>query len=233
MIKRVLNRLLLTKSRLTSNPFDKNSKYSQYFSSFNSELKALTNKNLEPHFKLRFREISEIVEKYDVKTIVEIGTGRTTFIFNIISGVRCVSVEQDKKWFETLDGLLKKSGVNAEICVSSVSEYKNGARFNELPPIAPDLLYIDAPYFKKDGNNKGFDTFTGKPAYYDFETYFLRNVFPKVIMIQGRTDTADAILNSNFANKYDFVGGFVFCVQRKKYLSSLRFSRHSIFTLKQ
>jgi hypothetical protein len=232
MLKKILNRLYFTKSQLISNPFLQNETYSTYFVGFNDSLKKLTDTKLEPLYKLRFYEIYNIVKKHNIKSIVEMGSGRTTFVFNIIQNVKCVSIEQDKNWFNTIDGLLKTSGINAEISVSSVSEYENGARFDELPNLEPDLLYIDAPYFRKEGQKKGFATHTGKAAYYDFETFFSRGVFPKVIMIEGRTDTADAILKSEFSNKYDFVGEFTYCIQRKKYLSSLTFSRHSIFTLK-
>jgi len=232
IINKLLTKMFYYKSRVTRNPFEQNLIFSKHFSFFNAELKSLTNTKLEPHFKLRCTEIYDIVEKYDVKTIVEIGTGRTTFLFNIISGVNCISVEQDKGWFEIIDRVLRKHSLNAEIFLSSVSAYKNGARFDELPFVEPDLLYIDAPYFQKDEQKKGFETFTGKPAYYDFETYFARGVFPKIIMIEGRTDTADEILNSDFSSKYNFEGEFIFCVQRKRYFSSIKLLRHSVFVLK-
>jgi len=97
--------------------------------------------------------------------------------------VYSVSVEQDQKWLKTIDNLLNQFGINANINSSSVSEYKNGAKFDELPVLEPDLLYIDAPYFKQKGNSKwgGFETYTGKAAYYDFES-FLKKIFSQKLL---------------------------------------------------
>ena len=138
IIKKVFVKLFYYKSQMTRNPFEQNLTFSKHFSFFNAELQSLTNTKLETKFKLRCREIYDIVDKYDVKTIVEIGTGRTTFLFNIISGVNCISVEQDKRWFEIIDRILRKHSLHAEIILSSVSAYKNGASFDELPFVEPD-----------------------------------------------------------------------------------------------
>lgn len=234
MLNRILKRLFIFKSVITFDPFIGNKKYKSLFKKFNNQLQERTNTKLDRYYKLRFHEINSIIRKYKIQNVLELGTGRTTFIFNIIPGVQCVSVEQDQKWLKTIDNLLNQFGINANINSSSVSEYKNGAKFDELPVLEPDLLYIDAPYFKKKGNSKwgGFETYTGKAAYYDFESFFKKDIFPKIIMIEGRTDTADAILSTDFSKKYDFIGEFIYCIQRKKYLSSLNFSRHSIFILK-
>tara|TARA_Y100000991_G_C21895662_1_gene315751 strand:- start:189 stop:896 length:708 start_codon:yes stop_codon:yes gene_type:complete len=235
MLNRILKRLFIIKSKIIFNPFISNKKYQSFFKKFNYQLEEKTNTKLERYYKLRFHEINSVICKYKIKNVLELGTGRTTFIFNIIPSVKCVSVEQDQKWLKTIDNLLNQFGITANINLSSVSEYKNGAKFDELPIIEPDLLYIDAPYFKKKGNSKwgGFNTYTGKAAYYDFESFFEKNIFPKIIMIEGRTDTADAILSTDFSKKYDFIGEFIYCIQRKKYLPSLNFSRHSIFILKR
>ena len=93
------------------------------------------------------------------------------------------------------------------------------------------MLYIDGPYIKAK-SKQSFDTFTGKAAYYDFETLFSRGLFPRIIMIEGRTNTADAICSSVHASKYIFHGEFIHSVERGRWLSACRFQRHSIFIRK-
>ena len=88
------------------------------------------------------------------------------------------------------------------------------------------MLYIDGPAIERI---RKFDTYTGKEAHYDFETLFSRGIFPKVIMIEGRTDTADAINDSVHSKKYKFYGEFSHSIERKRWVSALRFQRHSIF----
>ena len=77
-------------------------------------------------------------------------------------------------------------------------------------------------------NNKKFNTYTGKACFYDFETFFKNNIFPKLIMVDGRTDTVDEILKAT-KNKYKFIPETIFSIERNKLFSSLFLSRHSLF----
>lgn len=228
-IYKILCKLFYLRSFIANNPLKAHPTELAKFHAFNDGLRKKTNTQLEHNFHYRFADIQRVVNKYDIRNIVEIGTGRTTFFFNALPGIRCISIEQDESWMKIVDELLTAAGMNAEIYLSSVSAYRNGAKFDNLPELYPELLYIDAPYFCNNGGKKGFSTYTGKPAFYDFETILSRGVRPKVIMIEGRTDTADAMLMSEFSKEYTFTGEFIYCVQREKYLSSMRFARHSLF----
>lgn len=228
-LEKILVKLYFWKAAITRNPMRANHDIFDKFVEFNSKLSHQTGTKLEPQFDLRCREIFDIVEKFGVKHVVELGTGRTTFVFNVIPNVKCVSVEQDPLWLTTIKAIFAEIKIDAEIVGASVYEYKQGARFDDLPPGRPCLLYIDAPYIRREDGKKKFDTFSGKPAYYDFETYIERGLLPRVIMIEGRTDTADAILSSKISKSYRFFGEFSFCIQRKKYFSCMRLLRHSVF----
>jgi hypothetical protein len=99
-----------------------------------------------------------------------------------------------------------------------VESYKNGGRFVSLENEKCDLLYIDGPYLNRAGGK--FATYTGKPVYYDFER-ILENYLPKVIMVEGRTDTVEEILNSHYAKNYDFCGELTWALERNRYLMPL------------
>lgn len=231
LLSKILLKIFFLKSKNCKDPFLRNRIYQQNFHKFNQSLAKKTSTLLEPHYRLRFAEILELVEKYDIKNVVEAGSGRSTFIFNSLSDIETLSLEQDKDWLRTIDPLLNDAGIKAKFSLSKVSPYKHGARFESVPDVKPDLLYIDGPYYKNHNGEK-FATHTGKAAYYDFETFFDRGIFPKVIMIEGRTDTADAILESSHADKYTFSGEFIYYLQREKFLPALSFRRHSVFIRK-
>ncbi|HRE15471.1 MAG TPA: hypothetical protein PLW86_00170, partial [Rhodocyclaceae bacterium] len=87
----------------------------------------------------------------------------------------------------------------------------------------------DGPYINRSSGK--FATRTGKPIYYDYEHVFEAGL-PKIIMVEGRTDTVDAILASPHAREYDFHGELTWALERGRYLHALRLSRHSIFIRK-
>ena len=72
---------------ITFDPFIGNKKYKSLFKKFNNQLQERTNTKLDRYYKLRFHEINSIIRKYKIQNVLELGTGRTTFIFNFIPGV--------------------------------------------------------------------------------------------------------------------------------------------------
>jgi hypothetical protein len=232
MLIKILNRIYLTKNNLSQNLFNNLIKF-KYFEKFNLELKEKTNTKLDPHFKLRCNEIFNIIKKKNIKKILEIGTGRTTFLFNCFEGggISICSMEQDIEWKEKLIELLKKYKINSNIILSDIEKLPNGAKFSNIPNFEPDLLYIDGPYYPKP-RKKTFDTFGGKPAYYDFKTLFDRNIFPKVIMIEGRISTVEEITKSSYFNKYHFEAEYAYYLKKNDFISALKFKRHSVFIRK-
>ena len=200
------------------------------FQQFDQYLTAKTNTRLEPLYRLRFQEIDHMVRRYRVKSVREMGAGRTTYFFNLYDGVDVVSYEQDERWRDVLLKFYDEAGLRPpRILCRDVERYKNGGRFVSLDDMKCDLLYIDGPYVSRRTGE--LPTHTGKPVYYDFER-ILESDLPKIIMVEGRTDTVDELLNSRYAEKYDFRGELTWALERKRYLQALRLSRHSIFVRK-
>ena len=226
----LLNKLFLIKVLFTKKIVKSTNLLSLNYYKFNQDLEKKTNTLQEKFFYLRFFEIYRIIKKYKIKSVLEIGTGRTTFIFNNFKNLKVISMEQDKNWEKKIRNSLNKYKIIPKIIFEKVIEYKKGAKFKSIPNFNPDLMYIDGPYLKY--KIKKFKTFTNKPAYYDFETLFKKKIFPKIIMIEGRTDTVDEIKNSFGSKKYKFIGEFTYNMQRKKYFSALKLKRHSLFILK-
>lgn len=200
------------------------------FQQFDRYLTAKTNTRLEPLYRLRFQEIDQMVRQYDVRSVREMGAGRTTYFFNLYPELDVVSYEQDERWRDVLLAFYAESGLpSPRIVRSDVERYKNGGRFVSLEDTKCDLLYIDGPYV---GRRPGeLATHTGKPVYYDFER-ILETDLPKIIMVEGRTDTVDELLKSSYAGYYDFCGELTWALERNRYWQALRLSRHSIFIRK-
>ncbi len=233
-MKRILNKILWRLQQEKSNrvslqmiPALADPSTAEAFFRFDSYLTEATKTRLEPLYRQRLLEIDRLIRHHRVRSICEMGSGRTTFFFNLFQDVDVVSYEQDERWrsllldFHAMNGLPVPKIVNSE-----VERYRNGGRFVSVENKSCDLLYIDGPYINWDGAK--LPTHTGKPVYYDFER-LLEAGPPKLIMIEGRTDTVDAILESPLARRYQFCGELTWALERGNYLHALRLNRHSIF----
>lgn len=224
--RKLIKLIFLLKNIIIRFFFDK--KYNQQFLNnkfyrFNDYLKKNTGYQIQEFYKYRYFEIMKLIEKYDIKSVVEIGTGRTTLIFNNILNIKTKSFEQDRKWIDLLEKFDKKW----LILFKEVEIFKNGGRLKGINKQYSELLYIDGPYI-----NKKFKTFTTKPAYYDFESIIDLENPPKAIMVDGRTDTVDLILSNKKINDlYEFKGSFFWSAQRK-ILRLSHINYHSIWILK-
>ena len=52
---------------------------------------------------------------------------------------------------------------------------------------------------------------------------------PRLIIVDGRTDTVDLILKTAGAAEYAFTGDYGWAVERGRTLHALRLARHSVF----
>ncbi len=200
------------------------------FNRLNRLLTKATGTTLEPLFKLRLLELDQLIRRHKIRSICEMGSGRTTFFFNLFGDIDVVSYEQDEYWRSLLLSFHATYNLRQPKIVSSqVEHYREGGRFVSIDKRHFDMLYIDGPYFKDLSCD--FLTFTGKPAYYDFENV-LSVSLPKLIIVEGRTDTVDMILNSPFSKHYHFQGELTWALERSRYNHAMRLRRHSIFIAK-
>jgi hypothetical protein len=200
------------------------------FLRFDLFLTEATKTRLEPLFRLRLLELDRLIRRHAVRSICEMGSGRTTFFFNLFRDIDVVSYEQDERWRLLLLEFHATHGLRLpRIVASQVEHYRDGGRFVAIENRPCDLLYIDGPYV---GSAPGkLPTHTGKPAYFDFERV-LEAGLPKLIMVEGRTDTVDAILASPYSRHYAFQGELTWALERGRYAHAARLRRHSIFVVK-
>ena len=103
MIKKILSTIFFLKSNYSNNLLtlkDAN------FKNFNDDLEKLTGTKLELYFKLRCNEIFKIIQKFNIKTVIELGTGRSTYLFNCFNNIEVFSVEQNIEWMKKIIFLL-------------------------------------------------------------------------------------------------------------------------------
>jgi len=201
------------------------------------ELAAISNTK-SPFMHSRIIEIEEIIKLHKVSKSVEIGTGLSTIAFSLLAKkykFEHVGYEQNKYWIDLVKNKLDENNLldNTKFILSKLIEYEEGVYLDHKIEEC-DLLYIDGPTIKNTKiERKKFNTSSGKPACYDAINYFKKSIFPKIILIDGRTSTVDLILESKYSEKYNFIGELIFAHEKNDVISMLKLKRHSMFILKQ
>lgn len=185
-----------------------------------------------PDLFYRCVDIEKIIKKYNINKIVEIGSGRSSIAFSLLSKIhkfKHVAFEQDHQWVEVINNYIKSTGaINSSVEYAELVRIKKGG-YLKHPIEDVDLIYIDGPTVQKV---KGLNTVFGKSEYYDIINYFNKNIFPKVIMIEGRIDTVELTKNSEFSGLYNFYPEYQYAYLTNNYYQMMFSRRHSFFIKK-
>lgn len=184
-----------------------------------------------PDLFYRCIDILKIFKKFKIKKVAEIGSGRSSIAFALLSKIyefKHVAYEQDTKWVEVVNKYISKLDSNASVIFAQLISIENGG-FLEHEINNCDLLYIDGPTVKKSAKHH---TSFGKPEYYDAINYFKSGIFPKIIMIEGRFDTVELVKNSEYSKLYNFYPEYIYSYKTNNYYQMLFFRRHSFFIKK-
>ena len=175
-----------------------------------------------------------VLRKVKPLRIVEIGSGTSTGIFadyiHKQSGGSLLSLDESAKWAElTLAGLVKAGLApirGIELKIVTRLENDRGSFLDISLPSEIDLLYIDGPSVM---TRNGVET-----ANQDIIRHLNAGHRPGAIMVDGRTETVDAIREHSASSEYDFVPSISYIgkarnVRLGDYLTFDIYHRHSFF----
>ncbi|HRE15472.1 MAG TPA: hypothetical protein PLW86_00175, partial [Rhodocyclaceae bacterium] len=136
IVKRIFWRMQYEKSKrvcLDKIPALASSEGVSTFVRFDQYLTEKTRTRLEPLYRLRLLEIDRMLRRYGVQSVREMGSGRTTYFFNLFRDLNVVSYEQDERWREILLAFYTENGLPPpRIIGAPVEPYMNGGRFASL-----------------------------------------------------------------------------------------------------
>jgi hypothetical protein len=183
-------------------------------------------------YYLRLTEILETLEKTEPKYIYEMGSGRSSMIFASWAkkrGIDFIALEQLDFWQELTNEILAPiSSGNNHLKSSDIIEIENfGGRYKENIPLEADFIYVDGPTIVVTNNTT---TYLRKSCYTDVADYIRRGGKPKVIMVEGRTESVDLIISEaeKAGLRFKLLPGFHWAIQRNLYLDALSARHHSI-----
>lgn len=156
-------------------------------------------------------EIKDICNKYEVSTVLELGTGSSSVVFEN-QNLSCLHIEENQEWWDLVAKMINKEKIEYLIC-NKVSEGKNQFYDFEINKVY-DLVYVDGPSLASK-SSICFDIFRVK-----------KENLPKLIVVDMRLKTVNSIIQE-LSEEYDVQLSDVF-----KRTPKLNFQYHSIFIKK-
>lgn len=174
-----------------------------------------------PGLPLKARAVIRLLERHRPRFVVELGAGQSTGWFAAYaakSGARVLSFDQNAEWLGDTLAAARQLGPVKGI-VSAKIEHAAGARYTGEIPLEADFVFIDGPWAAKH-----------VPCI-DILNLFARGGRPKVICVDGRVATVDAIRNADLALGlgYRFRPEFIYCVRKRAWLAALAVNGQSTF----
>lgn len=173
------------------------------------QMAARTNGGLTGSYQwLRLWEITKIIKKWEIKSVLEFGSGSSSSMFAKLIGNKenFISVEESEYWAErTLKFAGEYSNKMNLICSNRVVEMRDNescTRYNLESKFYKqyyDMIYIDGPTAKRkesdlDDQLKISDT-KGRMPNVDIEHMIEHGVYPKLIVIDGRRATVRRLIH--------------------------------------
>jgi hypothetical protein len=158
-------------------------------------LDELARQSRSPH-KDVWSKVGDLVAHLDAarpREIVELGAGRSTLAISFWAaetGALFQSLDQSVEWRDAANTVLQDTLGIRPVVHSPLRLTPSGGHYADQPPPTTDFFYVDGPHVPIRAR---LPTYTGGPVCADLPMALARGLRPAVILIDGRTDTVDAI----------------------------------------
>jgi hypothetical protein len=171
-------------------------------------------------------DLWNLLLKFKPNNIVELGSGTTSVIFALYSKLynkKFIAFESFEKWRDvTIECVADISSDDIIIYnPSQNSKDMSATHFTKPIPNDVEFLYIDGPPCLLPNGKKVPND--------DIIIAFENKIFPNYIVIDGRHETVDLILNHKFSSQYNFYPSFSYSLYSKKFRQAIYFREHSLF----
>ena len=156
-------------------------------------------------------EIKNICAKYDIKSVLELGTGSSSVVFESLN-INCKHIEESYEWWKLVENMINKEKIDFQIC-NKITQGDKEYYDHEIEEIF-DLIFIDGPSLTSKFSIC-YDIFKIKEQY-----------LPKLILVDMRLRTVNSI-KQKLSHKYDLLESDIFKRNPKQ-----DFQYHSLFVKK-
>lgn len=178
-------------------------------------------------------DLWKILQAVGPQSIVELGSGTTSAVFALWSqrsGASYTAFEHFEGWAKVTVQCLSEAGLvpaagRGVVCTpTQVKADQSSVGFEQPLPQGADFLYIDGPPCVLE---------SGRKVPNDDATRLLdRGALPKAIVVDGRVETVDLLLNHPAIAQYRFFPGLAYCLRKRLFLQALAGREHSFFIRK-
>lgn len=189
-------------------------------------------------FPWRAIEQIRVLDISSPSSIIEFGSGTSSALFleylNKKENSEMVSFDESETYAKLTEDAIENYISNDKNILKIIYAPKKvnskGSYYDSIKPQSCDLLYIDGPTVEIINGKKS--------ANQDIIHMFEKNIYPKVIMVDGRIDTVKAILDLEGKN-YKFYPSMMYSVNSTKNLIThifniffTNYERHSVLIRK-
>jgi hypothetical protein len=192
-----------------------------------------TQQSGSPRQPFKGRDLWKILQRARPQSIIELGSGTTSAVFALWSqryGSTYYAYEHHEGWADVTNKCLQKAGLKRSDVplIISVPTRLNSAQsevgFERNIPDDVDFVYVDGPPCtladgRKIPNN-------------DVYRLLDRGMLPKTIVVDGRIETIDLLLQHPLIVRYRFSPSLDYCLRKKELIGALIGREHSVFYLK-
>jgi hypothetical protein len=175
-------------------------------------------------------DLWKLLNKYSPKNIVELGSGTTSAIFALYSKTNnsnYIAFESHLNWLNVTQNSISKISLHQndiQFVKTEINEIGTATHFCKIIPNNVDFLYIDGPPCTLDNGKKVPND--------DIIIAFANNILPKYIVIDGRHETVELILNHNYSNLFNFYPSLNYSINKNLFTQALYCREHSVFIKK-
>lgn len=179
-----------------------------------------------PRLPLKCAFVIWLLEQHRPKLIVEFGTGQSTAWFASYAakhGAKVLTIDQDARYQDEWAAVARTFGP-VETIATEVSFNPDGSSqySTSIPPDA-DFVFVDAPSWDVDVVPKD------KRVALDVPLFLKSGGRPKVIAVDGRYATTDAIWAAAEPLGYTFLQEFIYAHYKRRWTEAVALRGQSVF----
>ena len=178
------------------------------------------------------RDLWRLLDREKPRSIAELGSGTTSAVFALWAsrnGAKYFAYEHHPGWADIAQQCLEEADLVSErapirVVPTRVAEGETATGFTQPIPLDVDFVYVDGPPCVLESGRK--------VANDDVIRLFEAGGRPRTIVVDGRFETVDLILQHPVGQTYDFRASHEYGIHKGLWRDTLRGREHSVFQLR-